>query len=322
MKLSNYGASILEECERKFVHQYIWKTAKDPDAETDSHALNYGTVMHGMLEFVARIPRKFEVTDTLDVAVFEDIWNRLINDDKEIKKIYETLDLSDQAKIYVACNNFLRWRGAQPEGTKLFLEQEIETDFCRARLDLIVVYPDGKWWIMDHKSTSTIFGGSQDLKILQAPHDPQLRLYAMLAKYIPKIADVNDFQGVGFLEYHKTKHTQTKNDSHFTDIVERMFAKDAQMKDHFRMICVEKEEMDIEEFAQNYLAQHKRAIELNCSAKDLRSSRQNRRSCVNSYGQVCAYFSHCHNGQIKSAQQKSADKYVSAQKEEANPFDF
>lgn len=269
-ELSYSSMKTVQACETLYYYEKVAKLPPDSDYE-DGDALGLGKAFHEVME--KTLHKKYvkellmEAMDTHEVD---------IND-------YPILEA--MLKKYVKLHKL---SGLTVVGCELGLHIP---KLYKGYIDMVMVAPDGSWWIGDLKTT----GRFDDSLLPRLPKDMQLNLYT---KFIDHVAtqyglDVSKFKGCRYRAITKPKLKHSSKES-IEQYIERL-EENVQVYD----IEIPYDSMDPEGSWDLFLEVHQRATRL-MNHEELPVKNYN--NCI-SYFRPCKHFSKCH-GELFSKMNK------------------
>lgn len=278
---NNTRINLINECERKFVHQYVLKTM--PDYVDEKKAFFYGSLLHKMLEkYDAKISSEslFDFSLNALAQEYPETIKELEDNEKELQLL--------EAKMQYHIDDYKAFLAANPEMKIISRELTVKTSNIWSVLDLIVVIGN-KWYIFDYKTASSF----SYLTPLMLAKNNQLLTYASLASVVveqlPALKNYT-FGGVGFIEFLKTTLTWCKKTTCAEDYIKKVREKGKT----FRLLLVEVDKLDFETFRYEFNKYYSRMIYLETEAgKAAFFGTQNRNACSGQYGSRCEFFSQC-----------------------------
>lgn len=280
--LSHSSATTLLGCEQKYVYYKVEGAKPDSDYEK-SDALSIGSAVHQILE-----DSRHEIPQSLSAE--------LLKCEKDPQIFLDRSYFNLVAAMVIKYCRMHKQMGLKV----LAVEPEVNTDWFRGFLDVILEDENGKWWICDVKTWKSL-GNS---KVAEAPNDPQLNLYASFAPELSKLLglELENFGGCRWRVVSKSSAKKKDSESD-TAFVKRLADKNIKAFD----LAVPIEIMD---------PTYRRKVhkELYTITKQLasgkRKPKKNMAHCM-SYFSPCEYFSKCH-GSIYSEAQNNELVKVSA----------
>lgn len=264
-RLSYSSSVLLKNCERKFWHYKVAKTAIDPDAPESTEAFDIGKAFHQVLE------------DTMHDTACTNVGARAAKACEDYNVPHAT------PMIHAMLLKYLKVH--KKSGLEAInCEFGLYTDQFIGYIDVILIDPKtGEWWIADLKTAAFITATT----IARLPKDPQLNLYAHFVEHLAthlEGLDVEKFKGVRYRATTKSKLKQKKTET-YEDYVLRMF-------ESIRSVdaAIEVKDLAIEDTWDSYEKQHVRALEL-WGGEDI--PKQNMSYC-DSFFKPCQYWSQCH----------------------------
>lgn len=270
--LSASGANMLQSCERKFVHNYILKTPKDPDWVTPGY-FKFGRAFHEVLDVFNHDYRKFDKQTFLDIC-----------------KKKHLLPTDDAAKLAACLRSYF---GTFPPTRFEIVGKEVKfkSKLLMGVIDLVLREPEGeRWWLADTKTTGIKFEPREIAKA-KLLNDPQIGIYTAFASEIAGYCGVvpEHFQGFLYRQVEKPRIRMKPNEL-FDDFNRRCGEPPA------REIRLDKDEIKHYEAYDNFLKLSERVWALQARIEEEKSidcSTQNMKNCVE-YGTPCQYFSRCY----------------------------
>lgn len=266
MPLSHSSASLLLDCEERYVHYKIRKTEQDPDY-VKSDALAVGSAFHWILENSRHEKPKSITADLAHCAA-----------DKDIR-----LPEEEFALVHAMVLRYLRLHHQEMPGFKVLeVETEIKTEMFHGFIDAILEDPEGRWHILDLKTYKTLYRPG----LAALPRDAQLNLYAGHAPLLAEMhnLDMKRFGGVRWRVVLKSTAKQKASES-TAEFVKRLVDKHISAFD----IAVPLEKMAIDERMETHRLLWEKSKEL-----QTRKPLKNFKSCFSFYS-ACPYFSRCHS---------------------------
>lgn len=264
VRLSYSSMNLLNSCTQKYYHYKIANTPPDADAEEmDTSVFDIGTAFHYVLEMSEHVFNE----DTLM---------------KHLTNQAELFDFTEEQKAMVH-GMLLKYHKLNIEsGLKcIHAELELSSSTFFGLVDVIMVDPEGYWWIVDLKTAARL----QPLTVARLNRDMQLNLYAAFAEGIAGHLELDEkkFLGCRYRVTTKPKLKRKKTES-YAAFVKRNY-KSCTSYD----IAIPIADMN-----------PKQAVELHHNkyeqANRLRSGEEkpikNFASC-DSYFRACAYWSQC-----------------------------
>lgn len=275
MSLSYSGAGVLEDCERKYCHQYLAKTPIDVDFVKQDY-FSFGQCCHKVLELLNHKAKSFK--------------------DLDFKKFVESFNLDyleDGGKIAAILRNYW-YLHAKSNLDVIANEIRFEFDHVNGIIDAIAIDNTEKgFWIIDYKTT-----GMLDATLpARVTRDEQLTLYAgteaWLRSKFPQIANL-PFLGVRLRESFKPKIKPKKNETYAEYTIR------CEDSCKTRETIVRADKLDIKGVYENFAEKSKLAKDLQKQFQDRQSfvGRQNFKACTK-FGSPCQFWSQCY-GQLYS----------------------
>jgi hypothetical protein len=271
--LSNYSAGLLNECERKFTHEYLLQTEVDKDYEKPDY-FAFGCAFHDILEKTLHDPAKY-TPHVLDAMVRE----------HNLDPVY------DKVKIMACLRAY--WTLHLQSGMILHAaEIWLENDVARMKIDAVFRDPNGDgtyWWIGEQK-TPAKFDPLRPLMIWQ---DQQVNLYAAFHDALAEKVglDPKKFMGVRYREIKKPSERQGKTRETFEDFLARCSSSEA------REIVLSRVKLKWDQVYENFLqsVEHARAVQKRVFGPGgIDATHKNTRNCISNFGDRCKYFSKCY----------------------------
>lgn len=322
-RASNSQFTVLSSCEYKYWHRYVNKTPEDKDFKKDYKAFIIGRITHRHLENMAKklmCVNSARIRKSLDkdlsnlsakksLCFLDNIIANLIEEEANKDERYR-LDYVSFYKDKVSVGNTIAtlyflslWvkevlyplcTDKSSNVKVVFSEKTVKDEFNHIVADLGIVIDD-HLWIFDAK-TGTIKNEkstSYDPKISTLQNDPQMLLYATFSDHLCKDYPLG---GVGHLVINKPlAKDSTVKKLNAIDIAEKTINnKDKGLYNQVRLYIVGKENMDMDNFRENYIRTYKRGLSIreNKSGDNLI---KNRNSCMGLLGSSpCEYWSFCH----------------------------
>jgi hypothetical protein len=280
--LSNYSASLLNECERKFAHEYLFHTDEDRDYVKPDY-FGFGCAFHDILEKTLHDPAKF-TPHLLDAMVRE----------QSLDPVY------DKVKILACLRAY--WALHQKSGMILHAcEIWLENDLARMKIDAVFRDPNGDgsfWWIGEQK-TPAKFDPLRPLMIWQ---DQQVNLYAAFHDDLAKKVglDPKKFMGVRYREVRKPGEREGKTRETEAQFSARCSESEA------REIVLSRVKLRWDDVYENFLRSVTRAREIQArvfaeGGGGIEAAHKNTRSCISPFGDRCKYFSQCYGTSYTAA---------------------
>jgi RecB family exonuclease len=266
MPLSHSSASLLLDCEQRYVHHKILKTPNDPDY-VKSDALAVGSAFHWILENSRHEKPKSITADLAHCAA-----------DKDIR-----LPEEEFALVHAMIISYLRLHLQKMPGFKVLeVETEIKTEMFHGFIDAILEDPEGRWHILDLKTYKTLYRPG----LVALPRDAQLALYAGHAPLLAEMhnLDLKRFGGVRWRVVTKSTAKQKASETQ-AEFVMRLVDKHVNAYD----LAISADQLDVAE----RMELHKLLWE---TSKELRTRKptRNYKACF-SFFSPCPWFSRCHN---------------------------
>lgn len=265
----SYSSSVLiGNCEQKYVHYKVKKTARD-FAFDFSRALIVGKVVHQVSEDLLHMPAKNR--DELNKVVSKN----LIPFEKQDPSALTYFPLA-----YAMSENYLQFH--KDSGLRVVkCEYEIKTDKFLGYIDIILADDNGDFYISDLKTKSR-FNVEKDGPLLK--RDTQLHLYGDYHEQIAKEFGLKNFKGYLY-RVVKTPLIRQRRGEDRVDFVERL----RDSVDIIEVFVPHKQEV-IDEVRENFQAK----LDIKKELENGRKPNKNFNECVNMYGSVCAWYSQCH----------------------------
>jgi hypothetical protein len=259
IQLSYSSHKLLDSCETLYWHEKVNKTPPDADYE-DGDALGIGKAFHGVLE---RTLHKKYVKELLVEEM-----------EKHEVEIHEFPVLAGMLKKYVKLHKLSGL-------TVVHCELKIDHPQYVGYIDMIMVAPNGNWWIGDLKTT----GRFDESLLPRLPRDMQLNLYTYFIEFIATQfkLDVSKFKGCRYRAVTKPKLVQ-KGKEDVEDYINRI-------EDNCVVYDIEVpyDVMNPEHSWQLLLEGQERAVQL----MNGEAPKRNYQSCIQYY-RPCKHFSKCH----------------------------
>lgn len=263
IKLSYSSSNLLLGCTQKYWHYKVNKTAKDKDFNEDYTAFNIGKAFHYILE--------------------QSLHGKPDQVEDKLRYCKEAFNISDE-ESYLVYGMVLKYlMGSKLTRLKtICCELMIEHEVIFGFIDAIQVDLEGKWWITDLKTASSI---SESLQA-KLPMDRQLSLYAF---YAPEIATklglkLEDFGGCRYRVVTKPKLKFKAGETPEQYILR--IKESAKFRDY----VIPKEDMNPKGSYDLHNELHKLAKKLH--TKKIKPVK-NFNFC-DQYFRTCEYFSQCH----------------------------
>lgn len=191
-KLSYSSSTLLKNCEKRYFHYKVAKTAIDPDADDSTEAFDVGKSFHAVLE------------DTMHQE-HKNLTEIVKNKCKENECEGEEAMVEAMVLKYLTPNSFSGLRSVK-------CEYEILTDNFIGYIDVVMVDKMGNWWIVDLKTAARV---SPSLTS-RLRHDAQLNLYGSFYQKVAKDLglDPSKFKGMRYRVTTKTKLKRKTTESY------------------------------------------------------------------------------------------------------------
>lgn len=184
VQLSYSSHKVLDTCETLYCHEKVWKSEVDKDYE-ENEAFGIGKAFHGALERTLHKKYRKEL-------LMEEM-------EKHEVEITDYPVLEAMLKKYITLHKL---SGLEVINCELKIDHPKYVGY----IDMIMVGPDGTWWIGDLKTT-----GRYDESLLpRLPRDMQLNLYSHFAEFVATQfgLDVSKFKGCRYRAVTKPKLVQ------------------------------------------------------------------------------------------------------------------
>lgn len=263
IKLSYSSSNLLLGCTQKYYHYKVLNTPKDLDYEEDSLAFNIGKAFHYILE--------------------QSNHEKVMEVEKRLRYCQEAYAL-DEDQVCLVYGMVLKYLlGSKLTNLKtICCELMIEHEVIFGFIDAIQVDVEGKWWITDLKTASSISSSLQ----ARLPNDRQLNLYAYYAPEISKKLNLklDNFGGCRYRVVTKPK-LKKKGSETKEEYILRI-----KESSQFRDYVIPKDNLDPLGAYQTHAKIHKMAKDLHAGKlKPLKNF-----NYCESYFRTCEYFSQCH----------------------------
>ena len=263
IKLSYSSSNMLLGCTQKYWHYKVNQTPKDLDYEEDNLAFNLGKAFHYILE--------------------QSNHEKVTEVEKRLRYCQEAYTLEEE-QVWLVYGMVLKYlMGAKLTNLKtICCELMIEHEVIFGFIDAIQVDVNGKWWITDLKTASSISSTLQ----ARLSNDRQLNLYAYYAPEIAKKLNLKleDFGGCRYRVVTKPKLKKKVSETKEEYILR------VKESSQFRDYVIPKDNLDPKGAYENHVKVYK-------IAKELHSGKlkpfKNFNHCEN-YFRTCEYFSQCH----------------------------
>jgi len=274
MKEANYtglsysSASLLLNCEERYVHHKIKETPHDSDIKEDNDSLIFGTAFHTILE-------------------------QTKHTSENIKEVFESVaagygfDSATRCLLEACIFSYLTKHKNNPYKV-LACELEIKTEEFIGYVDAVAVNDVGEWIIVDLKTASRIFG-QLDKKL---PDDFQLNIYTYYRQQLADLLslDVNKFMGCSYRVTVKGKIGLRSSPSESLLNVSPGYSekllKSCESHDYF----IPFEDLSPEKFGQMHRVLHQKSLLLRNGKLD---PTKNYGNCE-AYFRPCPFWSNCH----------------------------
>lgn len=259
VQLSYSSHKVLDTCETLYFHEKVAKTAPDKDYE-DNEAFGIGKAFHEVLE--KTLHKKYvkellmEAMETHEVDITD----------------YPVLEA--MLKKYVVLHKLSGL-------TVIHCELKLDHPRYVGYIDMIMVGPDGGWWIGDLKTT-----GRYDESLLpRLPRDMQLNLYSYFRDFVATQfnLDVSKFKGCRYRAVTKPKLVQKGKET--TDQYISRLEENVNVYD----IEIPFAGMDTEHAWEVLLEGQERAKQIMAGE----APKRNYSNCMQ-YFKPCKHFSKCH----------------------------
>lgn len=260
MRLSYSSASLLQNCEQRYVHHKVYKTEIDSDSEDSTEAFDLGKAFHAVLENCMHRADKYKHSDVI--------------------KYCNKYNVEDVLMIEAMVNKYL-WLHQKSGWEVVDCELAISSNTTVGFIDFIAKKPNGNWAIGDLKTSARWNEGV----LSRLSEDYQLNLYSSFADLIaPHLKlDPSKFIGCLYRVTTKTKLKQRKTESK-EDYYNRVSG-NIESYDVF----IPKTSMRIEEVSGIHEENYKRCVELFNGEAPKRNY-----SYCESYFRPCPFWSNCH----------------------------
>ncbi len=270
---TNSKFETLDRCEKEYAHKYILKTPKDQDYINPIY-FAFGTAFHQVLEFTNYDSKNF-TDDILHTAL----------DSNELDPIFDKAKLLKCLESYYSFHSRSRLRICK-------LELPFSTGIYGGIVDSLGISLDNKWWIVDNKTAAKL----DSILPYLLKNNNQLNMYAHFNEQIKQqILDdfgieLQEFGGFIYRETKKPSEKKTKKDLDFESFYNRL--NNVETRETKILIS----ELDVK---KTYLILNRKKTRCeNITSlvinEGIQSIAGNTRNCINSFGQVCKYFSSCH----------------------------
>lgn len=260
MKISYSSASEFKACQYKWYLRKVLKEQPDADA-SDRDALTFGSAVHQALE-------------ELGWKYGDESWR-----DRCVQKACEENRVHyDKWYIVAQCVGGLLAHHYASRLEPVGIELPIETDDFIGFIDLLCRDKEGKYWIVDLKTSAPV----HETIYARLAYDTQLNLYAhyrhLLASKYPGI--VENFAGCAYRVVQKPRSTKAKSASAWTN--------------GFNDIA----DCQTIYIPANRLHETETILEFREIAKEMNecnTPKRNRQNCI-VWNSPCEYWSRCHGG--------------------------
>jgi hypothetical protein len=259
VQLSYSSHKVMDTCETLYWHEKIAKTKPDKDYE-ENEAFGIGKAFHQVLE---KTLHKKYVKELLMEAMEE-----------HGVEITDYPVLEAMLKKYVTLHKL-------SELTVVHCELKIDHPKYVGYIDMIMVAPDGTWWIGDLKTT-----GKYDVSLLpRLPKDMQLNLYSYFRDFVATQfnLDASKFKGCRYRAVTKPKLVQKAHEA--TETYIKRLEGNVQVYD----IEIPFAGMDPDHAWSVLLEGQARAVQL----WNGEAPKRNYSNCIQ-YHKPCKFFSQCH----------------------------
>jgi len=277
--LSNSGMNRYAACPMK-AYLYSTKAEIDSDSDPDTLPLQIGKTFHDVLEKTLHDRSKFKMS-ILSKAAEEN---------------GPDLELRDIDLIYVYLMGYYELH--EKSGLRVVkVELKIETEDFLGYLDVILVDPQGFWYIADMKVLATV-----SPQLVAALHrDQQLNLYAskigQILHALPELK-FGHFAGVMYRVVQKSKANRKETET-LEEFDNRLRVKMGSRKVKFYQLLVKPEGLDVKYFKSLHKHYYKRASEMMLTKPE--NPLRNYKSCYD-YFRPCEYWSRCHSKNFTECQ--------------------
>lgn len=276
---SQSSLKVSSDCERKFAHQYVWRTPNDSDYEEPLY-YRFGRGFHEIMEHTDGHAGKLRPELLEGIAM-----SHRLDWEKDIPKLEAMVRAYDRHR---ALEEVILAREVEVVGEDWVLYADAISEMA------------GQWWIIDYKSIGVALDPLIRPKLR---HDPQVCLYVAHREQLAKSLglDPAKFGGFSYREIEKPRERQKKNETREQFV--------ARMVPNCRTTTLTLADLAVEEVMKQLFLRLLSARDL---FNDPETTVQNRTKCVEK-GSRCQFWSQCNGGmtytEAKASIAEDCDKF-------------